>query len=185
VTGEAGLSSLLVFPRRGNAKLVVLSNLRKRGDLQVADVPTEIRRLLDLIGNVDRLFLAVSLAVGAVALLSVMVALFNAMNERRREIAILRALGMPRHRIVSIVVVEAAMIGLLGGSLGLILAHLGLSLASDHLEASTGMQIRAGAVEPVEGLLLIAAVVAAALAGMIPAWRAYRTDVARHLAPTN
>ncbi|MEZ6197295.1 MAG: ABC transporter permease [Planctomycetota bacterium] len=183
VTGEPGLSSILLFPRRGPGKLVLLSNLRKRGDLQVADVPTEIARLLDLVGNVDGIFLLVAVLVVVVAIVSVMVAIYNTMNERRREIAILRALGASRRRILSLVVLEAALVAAIGGLAGLILAHAGLAAGSARLAAVAGLEVRAATVLPVEAALLGAVVLAAAAAGMIPAWKAYRTDVARHLAP--
>ena len=67
----------------------------------------EIRKLFDIVGNIDRLLLAQAILILIVAGVAIAVSIYNSMSERRREIAILRALGARRATIFSIVLLEA------------------------------------------------------------------------------
>ncbi|MEE9393565.1 MAG: ABC transporter permease [Planctomycetota bacterium] len=183
VTGEPALSAILVFPRGGYAKAVVLTNLRKRGDLQVADVPTEIGRLMSIVGNVDKLFFIMAILVLFVALIGITVAIYNSMNERRREIAILRALGAGRRAVFAAIVGEAVVLAAVGGLIGFIAARLLLLGADRILREAAGLSLQRPEFRFQELLVLLVVVAAGAVAGMIPAWKAYRTDVAANLAP--
>src|SRR4029079_10593607 len=62
-TGDAGLSSIIVYPRGGVLKATLMGRLSKRSDLQVANPSEVIRGLLDMAGNVDRYFLLAALFV--------------------------------------------------------------------------------------------------------------------------
>ncbi len=182
-TGEPGLSSILLFPRGGHAKISLLTTLRNRSDLQVAEVATEITKLLRIVGNVRDLFLAVAWLVVVTAVMGMSVAIYNTMNDRLREIAIMRALGASRGYVFSVIVGESMALGALGALLGLALGHLLLLASSARIAAASGIALDPWRILPEELLALLAVVIAAALAGLLPAWKAYRTDVARHLAP--
>ena len=182
-TSEPGLSALLVFPRPGVHKVVLLSRLNRRPEIQVADVHEEIGHLFAIVGSVDVLFLLVALLVVVVGLLSVLIALYNSMNERRREVAILRAIGAPRRWVLGSVVTEASLITAIGAVLGLLMGHGLVALAADRVESSAGFRPSAFDLVPAEGLVVLAVVTAGALAGLWPAWKAYATDVAANLRP--
>jgi putative ABC transport system permease protein len=112
-----------------------------------------------------------------------MLALYNSMEQRRRQIAVLRVLGCSRPRIFSLVLTESALLGILGAGLGLAVAHFGAIAVAAALRQRLGL-----VVEPVLGLdwaigVVGATVVLAGLAGLIPAVMAYRTPVARNLRP--
>ncbi len=179
--GRPGLSAVLLVPRGGMHKALLLGSLRNRPELQVASVEREVRRLMAVVGRVDLLFLWIAALVVVVGLLSVMVAIYNTMNERRGEIAILRALGARRRFVVAVVVGEAAALAASGALAGLLLGHLLVFLVADQVTAAAGFAPDPLRLLPAEPLLLVGVTLCGALAGLAPAWRAYRTDAAANL----
>ena len=115
------------------------------------------------------------------SLLAIIVGVLGVMNtmlmtvfERTHEIGILLAVGWTRRRIVYMVLCESAMLGLLGGLVGVGLGAIGVQI----LEHTTGIR---GLLEPnlSPNLLLTAvaiAVVVGVVSGMYPAWRGSRLD---------
>lgn len=152
----------------------------------MAAVPAEVVvELFELIGKVDLVLLAVSALVILVAGVSILVSIYNSMAERRRAIAIMRALGARRTTVLSIVLLEAASLCLLGGLAGLVLGHVLTAVSAQILTARAGVAISPLVFQPEELLVLLGVVALGALAGVVPALRAYRTDIADGLSPTS
>jgi putative ABC transport system permease protein len=183
-TAEVGLSAVLVFPRSKVHKALLLPALRKRQEFSTADVATEIHKLFGYVGSVEGAFLIVAVLVVAIGITSVLVSILNSMNERRREVAILRALGARRAFVTLAAVAEAAGLCFAGAVVGIGLAHLGLWLAGPAVAGVSGFVPVAARLLPAEFLVVAATAGAGALAGLVPAILSYRTDVASHLAPT-
>src|SRR5262249_55011578 len=137
-TGEAALSSVIVYPVGGVWKALLLGKLSKRTDLQAVSPSEEIRGLLDMVGRVDTYFLGVAIFVIVVGVLSVGVSLYNAMNERRREIAILRAIGARRSTILAQLLGEATLIALAGSIVGILLGRLLILSVSGAIAKDSG-----------------------------------------------
>ena len=182
-TTEAGLSSILIFPRPGVHKAMLLSSLNRMPELTVADVSEQIRNLFSIVGSVDTLFLVISVMVVVLGVLSILVAIYNTMNERRREVAILRAIGASRATVFSSIVGEAALLTFLGACVGLLLGHLLVVAAASRIDEIAGFRPDAFHLLPLEVVVIIVVVSGGALAGLVPAWKAYRTDVAKNLKP--
>ena len=159
--------------------------LNDREDAMAAFPAAEIRKLFDIVGNIDRLLLAQAILILIVAGVAIAVSIYNSMSERRREIAILRALGARRATIFSIVLLEAVIICLFGAAAGLVGGHVVVGLANGALYKASGFVIPAFHIQPLEWYILGVAVILGALAGLGPAFGAYRTDVAKNLAPTS
>jgi putative ABC transport system permease protein len=181
-TGKPGISAVLLFPKPGVHKALLLSQLAKRTALQVADVDAEVRALLALVGDVDRVFFAIAVLVVLVGVVSVAVAIYNTLTARRREFAILRILGARRRTVFGILIGEAGLLSGLGGLCGLAAGHLVVALTAGVVERSAGFRPPAFVILPEEGLAYALVVLAGALGGLLPAFGAYRSDVADHLA---
>lgn len=155
-------------------------------DVRASMPSEEVRRLFDIVRGVDGLLQAVALLVLVSAGLSILAALLNAMQGRRREIAILRALGARRAQVFAVVVLEAVLVCLLGGVAGIVLGHLGVAGAAPHLLDEVGVRLGLGTADlGLWARLLGGVVVLGLLAGLLPALRAYRSPVARHLHPVD
>lgn len=175
-----GLSAIYLRTRPGMYQIRIWRELNDRHDAQSARPADEVRSLFAVVGGIQRLLSAVSTLVLVVALIGVMVALYNTMGARRREFAILRALGARRRALLGLVTAESALIALIGGASGIGLSALAITFGAEMLQARTGVAVAAA--PGVADLLLLAVVTAAgALAGLVPAAAAYRTEAARIL----
>lgn len=188
-TAEAsnrGQISAVLLKTRGFGATKDLAFEINRGTEAMAVEPSEVVvELFALVGQVDILLLAVAALVIAVAAVSILVSIYNSMAERRRSIAILRALGARRLQILAIVVMEAKLISLIGGLAGLLLGHLLIAAAGGAIAARAGVHVSAWDFHPEELLVLAAVVALGGLAGVVPAIRAYRTDIADGLSPSS
>jgi putative ABC transport system permease protein len=139
--------------------------------------------LFDKIGWFDRVLTLVSYLVAIVAAASILAGIYNSMNERRREIAILRALGARRFTIVGAILLEAASISALGMAAGFVVYGVIVTVVAGVMRAQTGVVIDPLKFNAVMLWAPAALIALGALAGIIPAVKAYRTDVAENLTP--
>lgn len=142
----------------------------------------EITTLFEgLVGNVRMLLFGLAVLVVIVSGIGIMVSIYNSMNDRRHDIAVMRALGASRATVMAIILLESILLAVGGGLVGVLLGH-GLIVALDPiLEAQTGVSIGFLQFETIEIVLIPALVVLAAVVGYLPALVAYRTDVAQAL----
>ena len=143
---------------------------------------TEMRQFFNVfLEPSSQVLLLVSWLVTIVAAVGILVSIYNSVSARIREIAILRALGATRRRILTIICAEAGMIGLLGGVLGVIAGHLLGAGGSVYTERLVGEGINWIRIAPAEWVYLLVVVLIAVLAGLVPAMKAYRVPVATNL----
>jgi putative ABC transport system permease protein len=110
-------------------------------------------------------------------LLGMLTAILTSLNERRREMAILRSVGARPAHVFGLLMLEAGILAALGAIAGIGLMYVGLVVARPLLEQHYGVFIPAEPLSGTEGLILGAVIVAALLSGSFPAWRAYRNSV--------
>jgi putative ABC transport system permease protein len=157
--------------------------LRRDTAITVAQPAQQIDRLRGIVGNIDGIFIALGVAVLVSSGISILLALYNSMAERRRQIAVLRAIGLSRGRVQGMIVAEACLIGLVGAVTGVVLSIVGGALAAAALRARIGLVVQPE-IDPRATLIVLAgAVLLAGLASVLPAILAYRTPVADNLRP--
>jgi putative ABC transport system permease protein len=144
-----------------------------------------ISELFAKISWFDQVLTLVAYLVALVAAGSVLASIYNSMNARRRDLAILRALGARRRTIFGAVVAEAACIGALGAAVGFAIYFGLLTGVAGLIRAQTGVVLDVTARHPVLWLCPLAMVALCALGGVVPALKAYRTPVAETLAPVS
>jgi putative ABC transport system permease protein len=138
-----------------------------------------MKRLMDnVVGNVRKAVLVLIGLIIVVSGVSIFVSIYNSMADRRKEIAIMRALGARRQTVFSIILAESVLLCVGGGALGILLGHGLVFAAAPYVEAKTGLLISPFAFESTELWLLPLMVVFASLVGFVPGMTAYRTDVA-------
>ncbi|MCC7085217.1 MAG: ABC transporter permease [Pirellulales bacterium] len=168
----------------------------------------EISRLFDtLVGPMTAILFGLTVLIVVVSAIGIMVSIYNSMSERRHEIAIMRALGARRGKIMAIVLLESILLALLGGLCGWLLGHVLVAGLSPLIAERTGVEIGFGYLAPPvnvvnwevptgdnpfrikidaypELLLIPGLIVLASLVGFLPALAAYRTDVSKSLTAT-
>jgi putative ABC transport system permease protein len=147
----------------------------------VNPIPVMNRLLDNVVGNVRTLLLCLTAMIVVVAGVGIFVSIYNSMSDRRKEIAIMRALGAHRGTVFSIILGESLLLCLGGGLLGLLLGHGLVFVAAPFIEAEAGLILNPWLFEPAELILFPVLIVMATLVGFLPGMTAYRTDVAESL----
>jgi putative ABC transport system permease protein len=137
-----------------------------------------LSQLWGLIGIAENALLIISAFVVVVGLFGMLTALLTSLNERRREMAILRSVGARPGHVFALIMGEAGFLTLLGVFLGMALLYLLLLAGQPIIESRFGIFIEIGALSPYEWILLSAVVGAGFLVGSIPSYRAYRLSLA-------
>jgi len=166
-----------------NSKIATFSLQREinefRGEPLLAILPgVALQELWSLMGTAEKALFVVSLFVVLTGLIGMLTAILTSLNERRREMAILRSVGARPWHIAGLLVVEAFALALAGVLLGLLLLYLGIAGAQGYVQANYGLYLPLSAPSGYEWRLLGAILSAALLMGCVPAWRAYRQSLA-------
>ncbi|MEZ0308882.1 MAG: ABC transporter permease [Ramlibacter sp.] len=149
--------------------------------MQAAAPALEVSRLLRLLGVGTDVLRGVGVVLLVTAALSVFIALWNAVRERRDDLAMLRMLGATPAKVAALLFSEALWLALLASVLGLAIGHGLAGLVGAMLEAQRSLPISGAVWVTAEGWIPVAAVAVAALAALIPSVTAYRIDVAQLL----
>lgn len=135
------------------------------------------------LGYAEQGLRVVSIFVVIVGLTGMLLALYSSLDARRREMAILRAIGAGPARIVGLLVLESGLLATLGAALGVGLVYLLVWLARGPVERSFGLVLELRPLGGLEIAYVLAVVVAGFVLGAVPAWRAYRNSLADGLSP--
>ena len=149
------------------------------GEALLAVIPgVALQQLWDLVSVVELALLAISAFVVLTGLLGMLTSIITSLNERRREMAILRAVGARPWHIFALLLSEAGLLAAIGVALGMCLIYLLLFVARPVVEAQFGVVI--GIAPPSGWDATVAAIVIgmAVLFAIGPAWRAYRNSLA-------
>jgi putative ABC transport system permease protein len=110
-------------------------------------------------------------------LIGMIVGLFSTLNERRREMAVLRSVGARPLDVFTLFIMESTLIGGLGAIGGYLLLSGAILVANPLLGSEFGLQFSSGLPGGREGLLLLLVIGLAFVTGMLPAWQAYRLSL--------
>jgi putative ABC transport system permease protein len=137
-----------------------------------------MQELWEIVGIAETALLAVSSMVVVTALIGMMATIFSSLNERRREMAIFRAMGARPATILGMLVFEAIVMAAFGALLGLALLYVGLTIAQPIVDSAFGLWLPIDAPTMREGAVIFGVVCSGAIVSLAPAVRAYRLSVA-------
>jgi putative ABC transport system permease protein len=176
------ITSLLVRYKSPVAAVQLPLLVNRESALQAASPAFETARLLSLVGiGVDTLR-GLGLLLIATAGLSVFIALSNAMQERRYDLAVMRTLGASRGQLFTQPLLEALLLAGAGALLGIALGHAVAETVGHFLPEGRNMGLSGLSWRPQELYILILALMVGLVAALLPAIQAYRTDIAAVLA---
>lgn len=137
-----------------------------------------LQELWAIVGVAETALLAVSAMVVVTALIGLMATIFSSLNERRREMAIFRAMGARPATIVGLLVLEAMLMAVIGAVLGVALLYGALVIAQPLVDSAFGLWLPIGAPSAQELWVVAAVITASAIVSLVPALRAYRMSLA-------
>jgi putative ABC transport system permease protein len=136
-----------------------------------------LKQLWDLVSIADTALMIVAAFVVLAGLLGMLTAILTSLNERRREMAILRSVGArPRH-VFGLMVAEAGLLASAGVLIGVVLTYGLIAAGRPLLEQQFGIFVRIGGLSRYDLAILGSIVLAALVMGLLPAWRAYRNTL--------
>jgi putative ABC transport system permease protein len=130
------------------------------------------------VGYAEDALLVVTFFVVAVGLIGMLLSLYTSLEARRREMAILRAVGAGAPRIFTLLVLESGMLGLAGALTGVGLIYVLLVLLKGFIESNFGLYLPIQPPTRTAYLYLGAVITASFLIGVVPAVKAYRNSLA-------
>ena len=194
VTADAALAQDLT-PRSVTAALVGLKNRAAVFSVQrwvsgygdealMAVLPgVALDELWEVVGAGEQALLAVSVLVSVVSLAGLMAVIMAGLNERRRELAILRSVGAGPWQMLGLLAVEGALVTGLGVVLGAVACYGLIAALGDWAGLHWGVALRLGWPGPSEWTLLCGLLMGGWLASLVPGYRAYRLSLADGLSP--
>lgn len=156
--------------------------INSQSELQAASPAYETARLFSIVGVGVEALRAFAAVLILAAGLSVFIALYSALEERRYELAVMRTLGASPGKLFGLLIGEAVVLSLLGVVLGLVLGHALASILGAWLERQQHYPVTGWEWRREELWVAAIALTVGVVAAIVPAWRAYRTDVSRTLA---
>lgn len=175
------ITALLLQYRNPIAAIQLPRFINSRTSMQAASPAFEINRLFELLGVGVSLIQGLAIAIIVIAGLSIFISLFNSMKERKYDLAIMRTLGASRGQLFFHIILEGVILTLLGALVGILIGHLFLGILVSMNEQGPISGISAWIWLPEEFYIILYAVGVGILASIIPAWQAYRTDIAGQL----
>ncbi len=176
------VTSILVQCKSSTAAIMLSSDLKKGNKALGVNPVDPMRKLLkDILGPVQMLLLIMTGLIVIVSGIGIFVSIYNSMTARRREIAIMRALGAQRSTVLSVILIESIILCVGGGLLGLLFGHGLVFVARPIVEIKTGLVVSPFAFSPYEFVLFPILLTLGVLVGFLPGMTAYKTDVADSL----
>lgn len=155
-----------------------------RGEPLMAVLPgVALDELWDVVGAGEKALLALSALVAVVSLAGLVAVVLTGLNERRRELAVLRAVGAAPRHVLWMLAAEGGLVTLLGLALGALATYAAIALAGPWVLAQYGIALSLAPPTRDEAGLLAAVAAAGLLASLVPGWRAYRLSLADGLSP--
>jgi putative ABC transport system permease protein len=181
------VSAVMLKLRSPAAGMALSQTVNRQGTVATLAWPVAqvMADLFERLGWAHRILALVAYLVVVVAAGTILASITNTINERRREFAIMRALGARRRTVFAIIVAESAAIAAAGSVAGYIVYFAIVATASVIVRAQTGVVLDVFAWHPVLAAAPAGMTLLGALAGVLPAVKAYATDVATNLAPAS
>jgi putative ABC transport system permease protein len=164
------VTAVLVRYRSPVAAVLLPARVQAEPDLQAAVPALEVARLSRLLGAGADVLRSLGLALLGLSAAGFFIALFGAVNQRQRELALLRVLGARPSLLFRAVALEALLLGLLGGGLGLLLGRAAAALAARATAASGGPALVSPPLGAMDALAILGAAALSLAASLGPAY---------------
>ena len=171
----------VLLKKKNPLAILTLPNLLRDTPMQVALPAIEMNRLTQQFGIGLQTLRAVALLIMGLSFISVFIALFASLRDRRYELALLRTMGAPPRRLFALVLLEGLWMTIAGIAAGLILSRLGVMVLGQVLEDRFHYEVTQLVPVPGEFVLAAAALLVGAIAAGIPARSALRIDISNTL----
>ncbi|MFT3815840.1 MAG: ABC transporter permease [Acidovorax sp.] len=139
--------------------------------------------LWDVLGAGERALLLMSGLVALVSMAGLMSVVLAGLNERRRELAVLRAVGASAYQVLLLLALEGFLLTLAGAAIGITALAVCVLALGPWLQSAFGLSLQLAHPTAMQWILLLGLLMAGWFASLLPGWRAYRMSLADGLSP--
>lgn len=176
------VTSVLIQYRSPMGAIQLPRLVNSQSSLQAASPAFETARLFSILGVGVEILMGFAYVLIVISGLSIFIALYNSLKERRYDMAIMRSMGASRSRLLISILLEGGLLTLFGSAVGLALGHGVLMLLAGMVEETQKAGITGMVFYTQEWIILVGSLLLGLLCALIPAIQAYRTDISRVLA---
>lgn len=176
------ITSVLIKYKNPMAAIQLPRLVNGQTNMQAASPAFETARLFTLLGVGTEVLMGFGYVLIFISALSIFIALYNSLKERKYDLAIMRTMGASRSKLVFSVLLEGIILTLIGALVGLCLGHAVLWIFTLTVEESSRTGMTALVFYTEEWMVLIGSCLLGVICALLPAWQAYRTDIHRVLA---
>lgn len=176
------VTSLLIQYRSPMAAIQLPRIINGQSKLQAASPAFETARLFTILGIGVDILTGLAYVLIVISALSIFIALYNSLKERRYDLAIMRSMGASRFKLFVSVLLEGSLLTAMGAVLGLFFAHGLVVVFATFVEQARKAGITGLIFYSEEWIILAGSLFLGVLCAIIPAAQAYRTDISRVLA---
>lgn len=176
------ITTALVKFRSPLGLLTIPRNINQNTKMQAALPSIEINRLFELMGIGMNVLKWLAYAIIIISGISVFVTLYNALKERKYEMALMMTMGGKRSLLFLMLLLEGIFLSLLGFIFGMLFSRIGLFLISKSVSDTYHYSIDTMQIQTEEIFLLIAALLVGIFAALIPSIGIYKIDISKTLA---
>jgi len=180
---EEEITAILIqFKNRTNFQALNMPrNINANTDLQAASPAIEINRLYDMVGVGTRALQSLAFLISFVSALSIFISLFSSLKRRKYELALIRVLGGSPSKLFLLIILEGIILAIISFLVGILLSHVAMWIMADKMSEAYKYSFNPWQWDIKELYLLVGALILGFVASIIPAFRAYRTDIHKTL----
>lgn len=175
------ITAILLKSKGFSEAYQITQEYNRKDDVQAINPAATLRQLLNTISIGEKVASLIAYISVILSVITLFIVMLSASAERRKDIAVLRALGANRGTVFNIILLETFAIAIIGSLSGFILAHLAIHLTGGVVASKLGLYISGASMSLAEPIIIVTAIVLSTLAGVIPGLLVYRTDVTKHL----
>lgn len=176
------ITSMLLQYRSAMGAVQLPRIINDQTNMQAASPAFETARLFSIMGVGVDILMAFAYVLIVISALSIFIALYNSLKERRYDLAIMRSMGATRSKILLVILMEGCFLTFLGSTMGLIIGHGVLIVLTSFVEEMQKTGISGFVFYSEEWIILLGSLLIGLLCAALPALQAYRTDISKVLA---
>jgi putative ABC transport system permease protein len=175
------ITSLLLQYRSPMGAIQLPRMINANTNMQAASPAFEAARLFSILGVGVDIIMGFAYVLIFISALSIFIALYNSLKERRYDMAILRSMGATRAKLLVSILLEGGLLTLIGCTVGLALGHAVVELLAVSVTETQKAGITGLIFFPEEWIILVGSLLLGMVCAIVPAIQAYRTDISRVL----
>jgi putative ABC transport system permease protein len=176
------ITAMLIQYRSPMGAIQLPRLINSQSKMQAASPAFETARLFSILGVGADILSAFAYVLIFISGLSIFIALYNSLKERKYDLAIMRSMGAGRSKLLVSILLEGLILTVLGCVIGLITAHATLQIMAGIVEETRKAGVTGLVFYADEWIILVGSLLLGLLCALIPAIEAYRTDISKVLA---